>query len=1290
MHIDNDQPRDPRFEGDDREATATDETEVTAAEQSVDDQASTDTVAEADEVQESAEGQETSEGAQGDTESAAEPIESHAESAQSAESSAEPAEEAADALPRRVRTGWNTWRHEIATIGGRSSLLRFVDTTATRIELSTTHPGGLAQFIIGKPTLLSNLIRDDLALRAARGAAAAILSKGVELAAARSIDAVHLAVGIAQVPGEPHDIDAPVLLRPLVIRRRGRDFELQLRGRAYVNPELARVLRDDHGIELDEQELVSLADDRGAFSPNPVLDRLREYAVHVPGFSVEPRVLVSIFADVATAMSNDLAIESHPVLDAVAGEEIATSRLRQLRAEPDFVPQDERSPETDRLVLDADSELEKVVAEALAGNSVTVNARPGTGSTQTIVNLIGALVGDDRRVLVVSPRRATTAAIVDRLSEAGLPGLAVSESNLRRDLISSIGRSEKAKEPDVADIDDALVRLRKVLGDYRAALRRVDPELQVSVVDCLSELSKLAMLPVPPQTQARLSRESIAQLADKRQHAAQTMAEAASLGEFQYSKSDTPWYGANFDSDGDADLAFEDAQTLAGGELDELLEQAEEVLGATKIQQFETFEQLTDQIDLLIEIRESLEVFHPSIYDRPIGELVTATGSRRDANAALGGMQRRRLKKHALEYVRPGARITDLHNALVRVQRQRKRWNTLTPDGAVPAIPSGLRALEELHARVLGRLERIGDALKSDYRDAITMDLDALREWIDSLAANSDALTNIRERSRLIASLEELELDPLFRDLADRKVPVEQVECELELAWWQSALETLIGSQRALLRGNTQVLSRLETDFALVDETHAAASSGRLAWQLAEQWRLGIRDWPDEAKALRTIIKSGSVDSASLAATAPHLLRPLAPVWLASPYNVHEVSHDVPFDCVIIADAGSVTIAEVAGAIARAPQVVAIGDAVTQAPSAFAIGISAMGVRKDPGMPEPGELGDESALSRLMELLPTLELSRTFRTGGHDLLGLINERFYDGAIESLPWAGTYLGHPSVSVETVEDAWGLPKPGAAEIESPDAEIDKVLSLVAQHARTRPNESLMVVTGNERHEARLQQALVQQLGQNPSIADFISTETDEPFVIADLTHAMALSRDRVIFSVGYGRSKYSKNVDFGPLGKEGGEQLLAIALTRARRALTIVASFDAAELDPDSVEHGAAQLREILLDVATPQLAIEPGESDPLMTDLADRLRVFGLDVTLNYRGLPLVVANGGVCAAVLSDHEQSDDSLRHKLRIEPEMLRRLGWHTMRVHAFELFTDPEAVAARVAEMVGVDAQ
>src|SRR6218665_2366273 len=83
--------------------------------------------------------------------------------------------------------------------GGRRSspLTRFEDTPRTRIELSTTHPGGLPQFITGKSTLLSSLIRDELALRNARIAAAEITQRGIELWSVRGIESVHLAIGLA-------------------------------------------------------------------------------------------------------------------------------------------------------------------------------------------------------------------------------------------------------------------------------------------------------------------------------------------------------------------------------------------------------------------------------------------------------------------------------------------------------------------------------------------------------------------------------------------------------------------------------------------------------------------------------------------------------------------------------------------------------------------------------------------------------------------------------------------------------------------------------------------------------------------------------------------------------------------------------------------------------------------------------------------------------------------------------------------------------------------------------------
>ena len=99
----------------------------------------------------------------------------------------------------------------------------------------------------------------------------------------------------------------------------------------------------------------------------------------------------------------------------------------------------------DILLLDADAEQENVVAQIAAGNSVVVKTLPGTGGTQTIVNALGGLVNQNKRVLVVSPRRSTLTGIGHRLGDIGLPGFAVSPSSLRRDLIRSIGRNEKAR-----------------------------------------------------------------------------------------------------------------------------------------------------------------------------------------------------------------------------------------------------------------------------------------------------------------------------------------------------------------------------------------------------------------------------------------------------------------------------------------------------------------------------------------------------------------------------------------------------------------------------------------------------------------------------------------------------------------------------------------------------------------------------------------------------------------------------------------------------------------------------
>lgn len=1191
------------------------------------------------------------------------------------------------------------WRAELSGVGGRSPLLHFADDPTTRVELSTTHPGGLARFITGASTLLSQLIRDDMALRAARLAADRIAARGLELSSTRGIDAVRLGIGLATWSTPDAEYCAPILLRPLAIRRHGRDVELKLRGQAVLNPALARTLAQQFGIVLDGRSFVALSDDDGAFKPNAVIDQLRALTGHLPGFGVQPRLVVSTFAEVAGGLVADAVDLEHPVLDALAGNATAKWALDEGRHPVEIVDADQRDPSTDSLLLDADAEQEDVIAQIAAGNSLVVTTMPGTGGTQTVVNALGALAAQGKRVLVVSPRRASLAGIARRLADIGLPGVAVSPRSLRRDLLRAISRNERAAAPDLADVDEALVRLRSVLLDYRGALTRPDPALGVSVLDCVTELSRLALLPHPPTTTARLSRATVERLAVDRAPAAATMIEAARLGEFRYGPADSPWYGAVFPNGDSAAAAHRLAQRLHAESVPWLLVRAQEVVGATRMRPFESIAELGVYLRLLADIRDTLDRFVPAVFDRSLAELVAATAPRRETPEMSSG-DRRRLTNLAKEYVRPGMHVRDLHAALDAIQRQRILWQRFVAAGVTPEVPTGIGEVQAAWNQVAADLESLDAPLGRTTRETslLGLPLHQLGEVLGGLAAESDALANLQERAELVGVLRALELDDLIADLANRHVPEQGVAAELELAWWRSALDSLLAHDRALLGAKTDVLERLEADFRLVDEAHVAGNAQGLAHRLGEAWKIGLLDWPDEAGALKSALRADDVDAATLQRVAPHLSRALAPVWLASPYEIDSVPADMSFDALLLVDAGAVTVAESVGAIRRAKQVVAIGDPVTQTPSAFTIGLSGEGEEEPEAAAKPDarildELHARSAMARLSQVLPGLALTRSYRAGGEDLAELVNRRFYGGAIDALPWAGTFLGHGSLVLEYVEDGTGLPDAVTGAVESVDAEVRRVVELVVQHAEQRPQESLMVVTGSEKHAARVWKAIAEAMPGRPELTEFVVSDRAEPFDVLPIAQSTAQSRDRVVFSVGYGRTPHGRVLsDFGPLGKPGGERLLAVAMTRARRSLVIVTCFRPSDIEDGRLGHGAVALAEILEEVAARRAETPlPDDSDPMLVDLARRLEVRGLRVALGHRGkLGLVAANGGMCVVVETDTVLLGRSLRESLRLRPEVLRRLGWHYARVHAFELFSDPDAVADRIARLAGLQVQ
>jgi hypothetical protein len=1199
------------------------------------------------------------------------------------------------AEPTRAR-----WREELASLGGPSPLLHFEDTPRTRIELTSTHPGGLARFISGKRTRLSSLIRENFAWRTARQAADAILAKSGELAAARGIDPLRVGIVVAnwerttEVDGESFTerFCAPVLLRSVAMRRVGDDFEIVLKGRNELNPAFADAMHRQFGIQLDGDGFPALAQaDGGGFTPNAVIDRLRGLTAHLTDFRVAPRLVLTSFAEVAGAMLADASTLAHPVLDAIAGNEAAVQTVRESFRVAPPIPSDARSPQTDSLLLDADDEQDQVLAQITAGNSLVVRTLPGAGATQTIVNAIGALAADGKRVLVVGARKTSLRAIRDRLDRVGLPGLAASPRTARRDAVLAISRAERATRGEATEVDEALVRLRSVIRDYREALTRQDPVLGITVLDCVSELSRLSGAAPLARTTARLARPAIEELATvaERDRFAKIMVAAAKFGEFRRAPGESAWFGAQFASPEAATRAHAIAVRLYSHALPELVARGERLIDGTHMRPFTSVAELAIYCRLLLDLRETLDRFQPAVFDRSITELIAATAPRRD-HPEMSSADRRRLRKLAEEYLRPGVRVPDLHEALGRVQKQRVLWHRYVAEGAVPRVPVGI-------AEVLVALQAVEQDLaeldvplgRTSERRLVTSPLAELRELLGALANESETLENLQERSALMGALHAAGLDPLVGDLATRKVGSERMRDELELAWWKSALAGMLESDRALLGANTSVLDRLEADFRLVDEAHQKGNAAALAWRLAEQWSIGIVDRPEEAAALKRVLRRDQVTSHDLHAAAPHLDRTLNPVWIASPYEMPQISPVMPFDVVILVDAGTMTIAESALAIRRGRQVVAFGDPVTQTPSAFETMVRER--RAGDNGPDATDLHDESALAVLSGLLRVFSLTRSYRAGGEELVGLVNRRFYSGRIQSQPWAGTYRGVRSFTVESIAEARGQLNAAANAVESPDAEVARVVELVLEHARTHPAESLMVVTPSRVHQARVLASVLAAFGERRELVPWLAEEREETFEVLTLDQVGSVSRDRVVFSLGYGRTAHGRVLpEFGPLSAPGGDRALAAALTSARRALTIVSAVRAEDLAGRPVGSGALAFAAVLEDGESPTaVADRDTDGDPMIVDLAARLRARGLTTRLGYRGvLPLVAAYGARCAVVESDSDLLSGSLRESLRLRPELLKRFGWAYLRVHAFELFQDPDLVADRIAEMLGAE--
>lgn len=1239
----------------------------------------------------------------------------------------DPAEHSA-ATPRelQVEAAATRWRTHLADLAGNSPLWDISTLGDALVELTAAHPSGIAQLYAGRSTPLSNLVREGSALTHARRRARVVLARTDELAQRFGVAPTYVAMGVATwhsdgaahlgeaaagvvageggaeeagttpaladpneppLPAAPAVVHAPVLLRPVRLGVHGPEAEidLELDPAVEVNSLLVRELRA-HGVDVDAAAIGRSTMVEHGFTPRPALETIAELGQALPGFSLEPRIVLGAFVHPGQALAEDLHdherdLATHDVVAALAGVSAARSAVAGTLPEPD--PTD-RDPDDERGVGDLDPAQQDVLDALATGTHLLVDAPPGTDPAGTVAAVVAQAAAEGRRVLYVPGTRRAGQALVDALRRVGLGDLALDLSNDPRWTSTAAGHLVEGLNPPEPAIDaeqraadrDALRTARRDLGEHLDALHSPREPWGASAYDALQALAELTSARPGPRTQVRVPTEAVRSMdGEARQHAREQLARAAALGAFRLRAADTPWFGARLTSADHATATLERVR-----ELDELMpvltDQIARTAAQTGLDEAATLTAWSEQLVLLDGIRSSLDVFTPQVFERSPADMVAATATRawraqHDAN--LGWGARRRLRKQAKDLVRPGVAVGDLHAELLDVQSRRNVWRRHCASGGWPRLPEGMSEILSTEKRVADLVTELNPVLSGSLagRTLEELPLAELTSRIARLGADDATLRQLPERAAVLAQLTDLGLADLLEDLTHRRVATELVGAEFDLAWWSSVLEEILGEDPVLAGLDSSTLTASAETLREKDQTQVASLTADVLAAAGEHVRAVIAEDRPRAQEFYRAVRSGSTDLKELLTRFSAVVWAPRPVWVVPPMVVPQVlpaTRDV--DLLVLDAVQHVPVEQTVSAIVRSRQVVVVGDT------------------------RRGGTG----LIGSLDFLPRLTLPAGRSSQDAHLAAFLAAHGYEGVVRPLPEPP---GPARIELDVV-DGTGMPAPGVNVVESVQAEVDRVVDLVIDHALTRPDETLAVIALNTRHADRVREAVMSVAAGSASVASFFDSDRPEAFTVVDVESAAGLRRDAIILTLGFGKTPHGRVLHrFGVISGPDGAEFLVDALDAVRTRLTVVSCLQPDDLDPDRLRAAGSQMLHGLLHLAADgETEDEPEEAAPevdrLLVDLAERLWRRGLTVVPRYGRpggvrIPLAVGHpalpGELLLAVLTDdHEyMAEPSLRRRDRHWIERLSARGWVVRTVYSSAVFMDPQGEADRIAGAV-----
>lgn len=1150
-------------------------------------------------------------------------------------------------------------REELAQLGGTNPLTNFELSTFGQVDLARAHPGGLAQLVTSRSATLSNLVRDGVAQARAHSALRRIKTKADYIGQNYSIESVFIAAGLIENRTSAQKL--PILLWPTSLISRGDDYEVRIEQTPRLNPavvDLIQSIRKD----FHPQDLLAVAVGQGDLIPISVLSLASQL---LSGADVEIEkllVLGNFVPDLISTQQAQVNFDAELILE--------------LAKEPTYP-----SNTANYLVFqNADHSQRAILGAAVAGESFAVETLPGCGYLQTVVNLLGNFALQKKRVLLVAPRQQTLDEVAERLSSVGLGGLAIREGQVWADVVAAISRNEKAQPIDFAAANQLAETAQIKIAEYFDVIEQRDEFLNVRLVDCLSELASLSVMADAPTNQARIRSELLPGLIDS---ASELVAKAHQAQVFKYGPQDSPWFGAKFSSNDEISKALEAVRSLAGEEFRTLSYQINRYLTDQKLAPCSTIEDWANQIRLLIGIRETLDKFLPSIYDRSLTQLIEATAPRGE-RGELSGAQRRRFKKLAKSYLRPGSSVPNLHLALQQAETQRVLWSELNQTQAPPQVPLGLNDVQAKYDQIFSVIDLLQRHLDPNPDNPLLtrVQFSDLETALTELATKTEILDHLLDRAELVSELAAAGLADFTTELCKLSPSLERVQSELQLSWWQSALEAIVLRNPKILEYSADDIAQLEKSFEQSQSQLLDAGLNHLRSYLADSWKKSITKHPAQADRLRNQLRQREISLRSAYLETAPVWQELTPAVLVSPYRLAQLAQQETFDVLLVLDAASVGLAEAIFAFTKAKQVIALGDPVIATPENFDTVARA----------NQSQAGSDrqSCFEVVSKRFGALSIVHNYRTEGQVLGRYLNDNFYSGRLVLEPAAGQLFGSHNFEQFEIKEGSIASSTIEGATESLDAEVAKVVDLVLNHARWTPGESLSVVTASVIHAERIQAGIARALETQPQLIEFFDAHGREKFEVRTMSQYTHRIADKVIFSLGFGRTPEGRiSGTLGDFNSSNAAKWMVNTIVSARKHLTVVTCYNFEDFAAGKLPDNQKWLKDL---IAPSFLSdIRGGEPDPLLSDLSLRLQKLGFKTELNFGDrIGLAVSIGKKAAVIDPDWALKGETWDERLSIRPGLLKAMGWHYIRVHALEIFARPQDVANRIAKSLGVDVE